>query len=199
MRPLLRHLSAVLCALGLAGLGGCASTPETRFYVLSPLPANERPRDMPGQAPIVGLRPVDLPEQLDRPQIVTRSGPNMLHLAEFDQWAAPLRESFTRVLAENLAILIPADRVAQFPWSNETPEYQVAVEVVRFEGALGGDASLIANWTIARRGRKEAPAAGRSTHSEPAGGSYATLVSAQSRLVAALGRDIAAALKAMPR
>ncbi len=35
--------------------------------------------------------------------------------------------------------------------------------------------------------------------SEPAGSSYATLVSAESRLIGALGRDIAAALKAIPR
>jgi hypothetical protein len=38
--------------------------------------------------------------------------------------------------------------------------------------------------------------AGKSSHSEPAGESYATLVAAQSRLLAALSRDIVAALKA---
>jgi hypothetical protein len=28
----------------------------------------------------------------------------------------PLRENTTRVLAENLAILVPTERVLQFPW-----------------------------------------------------------------------------------
>ena len=199
MASFLRSVSTALCAITLVGLSGCAKAGDTRFYVLTPLPAAERPSN-PGRAPLVGLLPVDLPEQLDRPQIVTRVGPNRLQLAEFDQWAAPLRESFMRVLAENLSILIPADRVALFPWSKDTPiDYEVAVEVVRFEGALGGDCSLVANWTIARRGGREAAATGRSSHSEPAGESYASLVSAESRLIAALGRDIAAALKAIPR
>ena len=143
---------------------------------------------------------MSLPEQLDRPEIVTRSGANMLQLAEFDQWAAPLRDSFPRVLAEDLAILIPADRVVLFPWSREAlVDFEVTVDVVRFEGSLGGDSTLVADWTIAKRGAKSAPAAGRSSHTEPAGGSYADLVSAQSRLIAALGRDLAKALKALPR
>lgn len=205
MRPMTSRLSrgvaVASCATTLASVIGCAKTPETRFYVLSALPASERSKDVPsGPGPVVALRPVSLPEQLDRPQIMTRSGANMLQFAEFDQWAAPLRDSFPRVLAEDLAILIPADRVALFPWSRERlVDYEVTVDVVRFEGALGGDSSLVADWTIAKRGVKNAPATGRSNHTEPAGGSYADLVSAQSRLISALGRDIAKALKALPR
>ncbi len=201
MRSLLRHSSAIVCAITIVGVSGCGTTKDTRFYVLTPLPAAERPRDVPsGRAPAIGLRPVGLPEQLDRPQIVTRAGENMLHLAEFDQWAAPLRDNFTRVLAENLSILVPTDRVAVFPWGNDASiDYEVAVEVTRFEGTLGGDSSLVAHWAIFKRGGKERPARGTSSHSEPAGGNYTTLVMAQNRLVAALSRDIATALKAVPQ
>lgn len=201
MGALRRCVSAAACAVALVGAHGCASTPDTRFYVLTPLPVAERPRDSASRpGPLVGLRPVSLPGQLDRPQIVTRVGGNMLHLAEFDQWAAPLGDHFTRVLAENLAILIPAERVAVFPWAgNAAIDYEVAIDVTRFEGTLGGDCSLVAGWTISRRGGKETAATGKSSHSEPAGGSYAAMVSAQSRLIAALGRDIATALQALPR
>ncbi len=48
---------------------------------------------------------------------MTRVGGNALRLAEFDQWAAPLGDNFTRVLAENLVMLIPTERVAIFPWA----------------------------------------------------------------------------------
>jgi uncharacterized lipoprotein YmbA len=197
----LRAGALVLFAMALAGATGCAKTPQTRFYILSPLPPSAAPKDVStARAPLVGLRPVTLPEQLDRPEIVTRSGANVLQLAEFDQWAAPLRDSFSRVLAEDLAILVPADRVVLFPWARESSvDYEVIVDVVRFDGALGADAQLVADWTIARRGAKTAPVTKRSSHTEPAGGTYADLVSAQSRLVAALGRDIASALQAMPR
>jgi uncharacterized lipoprotein YmbA len=194
-----RSVSAVASAVALiAGVSGCASVPETRFYVLTPVALAEQPSDRSGgNRPIVGLRPVELPAQLDRPQIVTSVGGNVLHLAEFDRWAAPLGDNFTRVLAEDLARLVLAERVAVFPWIGSRPiDYEVAVEVSRFDGTLGGDCWLVAAWAVSRRGVKEATATGTSSYRESAGGSYAAMVSAQSRLVAALGRDIAAALEA---
>lgn len=190
-----------LCLAVLGGATGCGKNPETRFYVLSALPAGQgAPGGAADRMSLVGLHPVSLPEQLDRPQIVSRVGANQLQVAEFDQWAAPLRDSFTRVLAEDLEILIPADRVALFPWAVAPPvDYEVAVEVVRFEAALGGEFALVAHWTIARRGGREAVVTGRSSHREPAGESYATMASAGSRLIATLGRDIATALRAKSR
>jgi uncharacterized protein len=200
MRASIRGLMAA-GALAVAVVAGCSSDPATRFYLLTPLPPSERAREVgPGPAPVVGLRPVTLPEELDRQQIVTRVGATQLQMAEFDRWAAPLRDNFPRVLAEDLAILIPAERVLLFSWSRETAiDYEVTVAVTRFEGTQGGDCSLVADWTIARRSGKEASTAGRSRHTERAGGSYAELVAAQSRLVGALGRDIATALNAIPR
>lgn len=201
MRSLLRCVTVAVCGIALVGVNGCAKTKDTRFYVLTPLPAAERPRDIsPGSDPAIGLRPVGLPEELDRPQIVTRVGENMLHLEEFDQWAAPLRDNFTRVLAGNLSILVPTDRVAVFPWGKDTTiDYEVSVEVARFEGTLGGNCSLVAHWTILKRGGKATPATGTSSHTEPAGVNYSTLVAAQSRLIAALSRDIATGLKTVPQ
>jgi uncharacterized lipoprotein YmbA len=198
MRAHVGCLSTTACLIVLVGLNGCAGPRETRFYVLTPLPAAERPRDAsPGRNPAIGLRPVSLPEQLDRPQIVTRVGENMLQLAEFDQWAAPLRDNFTRVLAGNLSVLVPTERVNLFPWGKDTAiDYEIAVEVAQFEGVLGGECSLLAHWTVLRRGGRTAPTTGTSIHREPAGHSYATLVAAHTRLVAALSRDIATALKA---
>jgi hypothetical protein len=133
---------------------------------------------------------------LNRPQIVTWINESMLHLAEFDRWAAPLQDSITRVLAENLSVLLPTDRVALFPWMSDTPiDHEVRVEVSRFEGSLGKDCLLVARWSIFRRGDKRTTP-GKSNHTEPAGESYVTLVAAQSRLLGALSRDIVAAIKA---
>jgi uncharacterized lipoprotein YmbA len=198
MRTLSGCVAPALCAIVLVGMTGCANSRDTRFYVLTALPAVETPGGTsPGRSPAVGLHPVGLPQYLDRPQIVTRAGENMLQLAEFDQWGSPLQDNVTRVLAANLSVLVPADRVAVFPWMKDSPiEYEVTVEVAQFEGTLGGSCSLVADWAISRRGGKESLAAGGSRHTEPAGNSYATLVAAHSRLVAALGRDIAAAFNA---
>jgi uncharacterized lipoprotein YmbA len=197
----LRHWVRIAVAAGLAAtLTACATSQDVRFYVLTPLPAAERAAAPGGQGLVIGLRPVGLPEQLDRPQIVTRVGENRLHLAEFDRWAASLRDTVTRVLAEDLALLVPAERVVFFPWVREGPvDLEVTVSVLRFEGALGGACALAADWTVFRRGGREPLLARTSSHTEPAGDGYPALVAAQSRLVAALARDIAQALRTLPR
>ena len=195
-----RRISPALCAITLIALSGCASVADTKFYILTPLPASQKGTDSAtGRPTVIALRPINLPEQLDRPQIVTRVGENRLHVAESDHWGAPLREGFARVLAEDLSVLIPGGRVLLFPWGRETAiDYELFVDVLRFDGTLGGECTLIADWTIQRPGRERIRNMSRSTLSEAAGESYTTLVSAESRLIAALGRDIAAALKAMP-
>ncbi len=102
-----RGLLATLCAL-LITLGGCAGTPNSRFYLLEPLTGAPGPE---GTVPLdraisIGLGPVTLPEYLDRPQIVTRTDRNTVLLAEFDRWAEPLSGNVSRTLAENLTYLL---------------------------------------------------------------------------------------------
>jgi uncharacterized lipoprotein YmbA len=190
------------CAMIAGGFTGCAGGGGvTRFFLLTPLPPLEQSAGAaPRQALTLGLRPVQLPEYLDRSQIVTRAGENMLQLAELDQWASPLREDVTRVLAADLASLVPAERVVVFPWPRDYPlDYEVSVEVTRFDGTPGGACALLAQWTIFRPGGKDLLATGRFSHTEPAGPSFATLVAAESRLLATLGRDVATAIAAIPR
>lgn len=196
MSCLCRCAAIVACAITLGTSSGCGSSP-TRFYTLSALPQGGGPASgIAPSGPMLGIGPVSVPERLNRPEIVTWVNENMLHLADFDRWAAPLQDSIARVLAENLSVLLPTDRAAVFPWPSDMPiDYEVRVEVSRLDGTLGRDCSLIAQWSILRRADKRTKG-GRSNHVEPAGESYTTFVAAQSRLVAALSRDIAAALGA---
>jgi len=84
----------------------------------------------------IGIRSVELPEELDRPQIVTRTGANTVHIAEFDRWSASLQDSVMQRIAENLAILLPGDRVAVYPWTPGTSvDREVIVEVTRSTGS----------------------------------------------------------------
>jgi len=203
MRTFVERL--VMLALGgwvVVAAAGCAGSAPTRFYVLTPVAGVEKSNPaVPSKAGIaVGLRRVALPDYLDRPQIVTRSSPNKLDLAEFDRWAAPLGDAFPRILAENLAIMIQTDRVAVFPWPRSAQvDYEVTVEVTQFEGRLGGECSLVARWSIFGGENKALLITGKSSLREPAGGDYEALVAAESRLVGALSRDIAGALRTVLR
>jgi uncharacterized lipoprotein YmbA len=142
--------------------------------------------------PTVGIGPVSFPAYLDRPEIVHRSGDNQLHYAGSERWAEPLKTTFTRTLAENLAILLPGDRVALHPWSRSAqPEYQVIVHVVRFDADANGTVVLIAGWEVIRPGDKTAVARNRIRYTEATGKlDYPAIVAAQSRIVQRLSQDI---------
>ena len=180
-------------------IGGCASTPPSRFYVLSPMQGENRQADADENCAAISVGPVELPDYVDRSQIVTRISPNKLSLAEFDQWAEPLKESFARVLMENLSILLCADPISLYPSRGPTAiDYRVEVEVIRIDGKLGERASLIARWMILDEKDNTVLFTKKSNLSSPAqGGDYEALVSAQSQTIAALSRDIAEALKTM--
>ena len=194
------RLALLTTGAALLVLHGCTATSApTKFYVLNALPnqgteAQAAPID---QCLAIGVGPVELPEYLDREEIVTRVSANELNMAQFDQWAEPLQSNFSRVLAENLSVLLCTEPIAVFPWIGSTPiDYQITVEVTRFDGRLGGDADLVARWSIFRSDDNIALLTRKSGYSEPTGSSsYASLASAQSRALEALSRDIAEALE----
>jgi hypothetical protein len=68
-------------------------------------------------------------------------------LSETDRWVEPLEENFTRVLAQDLAVLLRTDRIVAYPWSPERkPTYRMDIEVFRFEANEARDAPL--RWMI---------------------------------------------------
>ena len=190
-----RFVIAMAFVGGLA-LAGCATSPATRFYVLTPVALDAiEPAPVAGGSTI-GVRSIALPDELDRPQIVTRTGPNTVHFAEFDRWSGSLRESARQLVAANLATLLPGDRVAVYPWTPGTPvDRQVIVEITRFDGEIGGRCVLGARWRVLGRWGPSASVYGESTLSEPSGPDYAALVAAQSRLLGALSLEIARAMR----
>lgn len=182
-------------------IGGCGGSPASRFYVLSPMPGSEEHLQTKTENGCfgIGVGPVTLPDYTDRPEIVTRISPNKLSLGEFDRWAEPLVDGFPRILMENLATLLCADPITLFPSRGPTQiDYRVEVEVLRLDGTLGESASLIARWIIIDEKETRVLTTRKSNLSSPAqGGDYDALVSAQSRTIAALSREIAKAFKAV--
>jgi uncharacterized lipoprotein YmbA len=122
----------------------------------------------------------------------------VLQTAALAEWAEPLRDGFTRVLAENLSLLLATERVAIFPRQSGVPEYQVVVNVIQFLGQPGDDVVLVALWGLLGKQGQDLVSK-KSSFREPTGGQdYEALAAAMSRTVAALSRDIAAAISALP-
>ena len=195
-----RRIGLLGLAATLAWLGGCfgGTSVSPTYYTLTPV---EAPAPTPALADLaLGVGPVTLPAYLDRPQLVTRTGQDALDLAEFDRWAEPLKVGIPRVLGDNLAALLGTNRVSVFPWGKaQTARYQVVVDVTRFEGKAGGTVVLGARWRILGSDGAELLVK-QATITEAAGAAgSAALVAAMNRALGALSRDLAAALRELPR
>jgi uncharacterized lipoprotein YmbA len=201
MHQLLRSRVLAPCGVALLVLSGClGSTPPTQWYLVPPLtspdtalPASTGQRDL-----TLGVGPVTVPPYLDRPQLVTRTSRAKLVLADLDQWAAPLPDTIARVLAENLSLLIPTERVVLHPWPRTLdPDYQVTVEVWQFERAPGNQVVLVARWSLLDRDGK-ALALRTSRLSLAAGwADYEATVTAMGRTLEVLAQDMATTLRSM--
>ena len=189
-------LTALLLPLALY-LTACATTPPSRFYVLAPqaeATATDRLPDL-----LVGMGPVRLVAYLQRPQIVARESDNRLKVEEFDRWGGELETNITWVMAENLSIQLGTQGVVAYPWERAVvPEYQVAVDIRRFDPTDAGTIRLSAQWRILGRDGRELLAIGGSELDEPITGTgFGAQVAAQSRALARLSGEIAARLRGL--
>lgn len=188
-----RSSPLIVVPLMLLALAGCGSSPTERFYTLGADGVHTRTQ---GAAAAYSVRvgPATVPTIVDRPQIVLRTGANRVSLAEQSRWAEPLKDSIPRVIAGNLAQLLNADHVSAYPQAmSSDADYQVQIDVQRFESAPGDAATIDILWSVQAAGetRKE----GRSLVREAAGGNdYDALVAAHDRALLAVSRDIASAI-----
>jgi len=189
---LLRTLVFIAVSLWLAG---CSSSPSARFYTLNPLPPGEATHSSPAAAnPVsVSIAPVEVPDYLERPQIVTRDGQNELKLAEFDRWAGSLSDNIAGVLAENLSLLLGSDRVYVFPRvRSEKADYSVAMRVLRLDCVPGNQVLLKAQWTLfAGPDRKDVATRVTTVTERLNDNQYDTVVGAVGRTLAQVSREIA--------
>jgi len=182
---------------------GCGVTsPAVSFYKLSSMYGGNLPPapDVNAREPAIGIESVILSDYLERPQLTTRSGPNQVRIDEFHRWAGPLARDIQRVLAENLMAITGSHRIAQVPWANGfDPDIIVSMQVYAFEGFYDGAVRLLASVTITDRRSDSASTSWTVDLQEPAAGrDYADMVAAQSRLMAALSRQIAEAIAQLP-
>ncbi len=188
----------VLLPLAAILLGGCVRSPEPKFYTLIPVQDQySARRSNPAPHAVIGIGPVKLADYLDRSQIVTRTGNAQLITSEFNRWVGSFKDNFINVLADDLGFLLSDQQIYLYPWRSSVPiDYQVTLDVVRCDGRLGDAVWLETRWSIFKGPGRRLLKTKRSSISEPVtGADYGALVGAQSRAVAKLSQEIAAAIQ----
>ena len=198
-------LAIVAMWISLEGCGALAPRADpSSFYILAALPEANMASDKNvagGKAKFsVGLGPIELPSYLDRQQIAKRTSTNRLSYSENDRWAAPLSESFSRVLAQDMSHLLNPARVIQFPWqSTDAPDYQVKIEVLQFEASSNQQALLTARWNIIDRNKQILAGQVSQLHRRADSLSTEDFVKALSETVRELSREIVETLQTLEK
>jgi uncharacterized lipoprotein YmbA len=200
MTPKIHAAWRCLLVLAVLVAGGCSLLNpgpqlKTRFYMLSSLAASGKAVQPLAALPhvAIGIGPVRLPEYLDRRNIVVRTSRNEFELTEDSQWAEPMGDTVSRVLADNLSALLGTYRIAQFPWRSSMPvDYQLTVQVAQFDGMPGEMVILRAHWQVFTGDGKKLLDSGYSVFREKAEDtSIEALVSAESRAAESFSREVA--------
>jgi hypothetical protein len=199
LRPLYVIFCAVTLMVGACSPFGSGTRQPTKNYVLSSLYSEEtRPQPVADLSEIgILVGPVRMAMYLDRSDVVIRNSQNEVEIAEFSSWAGPLQENFSRVLAENLSLWLNTKKVAIFPGS-KLPfyNYNVSINVTRFDGRPGDKTQLRARWVILDKKRKHILFQEHTILSQPTeNDSMEALAASQSRLVVDFSREIAEAIK----
>ena len=194
-----KHVAIIFLSLALAGCLGGQSAP-TYFYMLSPLSPSQAATSpaIEEVSVLIGLERVVVPEYLNRSEIVVNLDNTVYQLAEFDQWAEPMTDNLTRVLAENLTNLLHDHAIDVFlaMESSITLDYRLEVDVLRLDGNLGAHVTLVVQWALLEAEEDDLILIRRSQYQEPAAdNTFKGLVLAKSRTLEKLSRDIAAAIK----
>ncbi len=131
-------------------LAGCARTPQIAYYQLS--------ADVGGQTlldaasiddRVIGIGPIRLQERLDRQQIIIRRDAHKLQLSASHRWIEPPSENISQVIRDNLSTLLKTEDFRDYPWSRSAKvDYQLIIDVVRFDGDEFEKAILETVWSI---------------------------------------------------
>jgi len=171
---------------------GCTSAP-VRYYTLTPPPAKSLPVSEPTFA--IDVRVVHLPPQLNRSELMIRTGPTEVMLLENERWAAPVNDEIKDALRLDLQRRLRRVIGSRAAFTKLTLD----IDVQHFEAELGRYALLEASWsaTLSTTGQRSTGARAttcRFQADEKIQTGYAEIVEGYQREIAALADAIAAAL-----
>jgi uncharacterized protein len=196
---------ALCCVVPLLAVGGCGTTAPSRFYTLSSVPpegsaagiAAEDAHDVRRSTLLVGT--IEMPQTLDRPQFVRRSGSNTVELAELERWSEPLDGMIRRSLADDLTTRLPKLRVLTSVLPAVPIDHTLMLEIDRFEADAAGTVELNAQWFVLSDGAAAPRVSRRSTIEERADANNTeAIVVAMSRALAVLSNEMASAISGLP-
>jgi uncharacterized lipoprotein YmbA len=185
------YLGFALASLVSVGVG-CTSAP-VRYYTLTPPPAKTSPASQTTLT--IDVRVVHTPPQLNRSELMVRTGSAEVTLLENERWASPVSDEIKDAL--RLELQRRFSRMTGF--GPASAKLALDIDVQQLEAELGRYALLEASWTATlaaagprSTGARAATCTFQAREEIPAG--YAGMVEGYQREIAALADAIVAVL-----
>jgi len=163
----MKSAAHLVCLALLTTLGACASAPPARYVTL----ADDRaPQAGTATTPAIAVVRANVPELIDRPQLVLRQDPNHVVLSDQYRWAEPLRQAIPRLIAQDLGQILNSRRVAAvLPEDAGFPlDYKLTLEVQQLDALVGQGVDVDVLWRLEAPNGKSLT--GRSTFRQPLAG-----------------------------
>jgi uncharacterized lipoprotein YmbA len=199
--PMMVSLWVIFSVLTMAAAGCGGTSKPSNFYLLRSMPEPEAGVPKANEVALsVLIGPITLPAYLDRAQIVTLEGDYELAVDEFTRWAEPLRDTFYRVLVENLSVLLNTPKVYAYDSQGSTQaDFQITIDVTRFDTVAGGGSCLTAFWAVVGKGGKTPALNRKSIFHAAAPSGIKGLLGGQNRTLTEFSREIAEAIQSLKR
>ena len=176
---------------------GCTSAP-VRYYTLTPLPDKTLPASETTLS--IDVRVVHTPPQLNRAELMVRTGPTEVTLLENERWASPVNDEIKDALR-----LVLQRRLRMSGLRPAFSKLTLDVDVQRLEAEFGRYALIEASWSANLSATGRQSAAGQRSSGERVttctfqadekiDAGYAGIVEGYQREIAALADAIVAVL-----
>ena len=190
---------ALAVTVFVATLAACSSTPVDRFYTLGGGAATVAPPAASAAPLYFEMRPVTVPAQLRRPQMVVSTGEGTIDLEEHHRWAGPLAEEIGNSLSLGIAAQLGGVDVYRSAAPDGSTLYRIGADVQRFESRPGSLALVDVVWSVRRL--EDGKSGGqmqtcRSVFLEPVGMGHDALVAGHRAALDKLSATIAQAVRA---
>ena len=149
------RLHRALGAAGLAAtllLGACAESAPFSYYTLvgpvDAVPATPIPLGTARAPVLIEVMPTNVPQQVQRPQLVLTTGGGQVKFLEQQRWSQPVADEISQALSQDLTRSLPAIDVYRSTHADTQAVYRIALNVQRFDSVPGSRATLDAVWSV---------------------------------------------------
>ncbi|CAN5768466.1 PqiC family protein [soil metagenome] len=178
----------------LVGLLAACRSASPHYYTLVASPADSVPTTSELQLDVL---PIDVPSDVDRSEIVVRTGTGEVTPVDTRSWIAPLSREIRRAFADDLSHQLGARDIAGLTPAAGVPTFRVKLAVKRFDSLLGQRAVIEAISTVHDTASDAPTLVCSHRASEAAGAGYAGIAEAHQRALAAIAKQVAESIRSI--